>query len=104
MVAPTLRSCGPASSSASLVEDSTTLNSIPTLNIAQNSPVVVADVHVRYVPFFLHWFVGSIDFWATNLQQPRTGDSQATQAATVQVITYDGNSNDGANCQNTLPS
>jgi Flp pilus assembly protein TadG len=104
MVNPTLRSCGAAQSSASLAEDSTTLNFIPTANIAQNSPVVVADVHVRYVPFFLHWFVGSIDFWATNLQQPRTGDSVSTQASQVQVVTYDANANDGYNCENSLPS
>ena len=88
---------GPTIQLASIPENSNNLNSIPTLNVTTQTPTLIADVHVRYIPTFFR-FIGSVDFWEEALKSPITG-------AESQVITF--KNQDPSNqyvCQNSPPS
>jgi Flp pilus assembly protein TadG len=64
------------------------LTSLPTANVTNPDPILVADVHYRYTPLFFGYFVtGPVDFWACGLWPVRSVNQTATPQN--QYTTYD---------------
>ena len=62
------------------------LLTLRTLGISKPDPILVADVHYQYHPFFLKFVTGPIDFWATGYWSVRSVDP--TVSATQQFTQY----------------
>jgi Flp pilus assembly protein TadG len=97
------RACGPLTPVNVLAENATTMTTLPygPAVMASNSPIVIADVHVRYKPLFFWYITGPIDFWESYFQEPETG---VNTGANPQEIVYDEqNLADSQNCPNQNP-
>lgn len=75
---PVLRPCTPlpaqVTPTSPIVPPQTPLTVIGTALITQPDPILVADVHYQYSPFFLKFVTGPLDFYATGYWSARTVD------------------------------
>lgn len=96
-----VRACGLTAQTATYPETSATMSSVPTSGLNVESPILVADVHFKYIPTFYR-FVGNMDFWETYITPPLSG---LATGPTTQVVTYDNNSSsNGYVCQGQPPT
>jgi len=63
------------------------LTQLPTANVVNPDPILVADVHYQYTPMFLTFITGPVDFWASGYWSVRAVSANA--AAGQQYTTYD---------------
>jgi Flp pilus assembly protein TadG len=64
------------------------LTSLPTADVTNPDPILVADVHYQYTPLFIGYFMtGPVDFWAAGLWPVRSVSPAA--APQNQYTTYD---------------
>ena len=61
------------------IQASQLMVTLRTLGISKPDPILVADVHYQYRPFFLKFVTGPIDFWATGYWSVRSIDPTVNQ-------------------------
>jgi Flp pilus assembly protein TadG len=66
---------------ATIPAGQTVLSTLRTAAVTAPDPILVADVHYRYTPFFLNFLTGPVDFWATGYWPVRSTDPDTTVPA-----------------------
>jgi Flp pilus assembly protein TadG len=79
----------------------TRLTILRTANVTQPDPILVADVHYQYVPFFTKFITGPLDMWSSGYWSVR---SVSALSGTVSYTTLAPGSTTAAYCVNATSS